>query len=138
MQYSKEKKHSRKFKIEFGVSVDKIVTLTSVLLFMVFLNTIFLSDRSIYVLKEKIELKQSLQEQIEQLSKENARLSTQIEYLNNDSFYIEKKAREELGLMREGEEVYILVGYKPVQRKEDTTSEDRWIDRIITKYIKDE
>ncbi|MCX7738103.1 MAG: septum formation initiator family protein [Hydrogenothermaceae bacterium] len=138
MQYSKEKRHSRRFSIKFpdiGVSVDRIVTLTSLFLLFVFLNTVFLSEKSVFVLKEKIELQQSLQKQMEQLSKENKKLSSQIEYLKSDSFYIEKKAREELGLMREGEEIYILVGYKPLSpRPSEEISGERWIDKIVSKY----
>lgn len=138
MQYSKEKRRSRSFSIKFPdivVSVDRIVALTYLPLLFVFFNTVFLSEESVFVLKEKIKLQRSLQKQIEQLSEENKKLSSQIEYLKSDSFYIEKKAREELGLMREGEEVYILVGYKPISPKpSEEISGERWIDKILSKY----
>lgn len=142
MRYSKEKKSLEKLNIglpKFEVGIDKVLVLTSFLSFLLFLNTLFISDKSIFVLKEKIELKQSLAEQVNRLSEENQKLSAQIEYLKNDNFYIEKKAREELGLMREGEVVYVLVGYQPVKPKQETPHSqqtNRWIDEIIGRYIK--
>lgn len=140
MRYSKEKKHSKRLNIglpKLEVGIDKVLVLTSFLLFLLLINTLFFSDRSIFVLKEKIELERSLQQQVNQLSEENKRLAAQLEYLKNDNFYIEKKAREELGLMREGEEVYVLVGYEPVKPKEEISSSQqikRWIDEVIEKY----
>lgn len=140
MQYSKEKRLSKRLSIKlpsFEVGIDKILVLTSFLLFLLMINTLFFSDRSIFVLKEKIELERSLQQQVNQLTEENKRLSAQLEYLKNDSFYIEKKAREELGLMREGEEVYVLVGYEPEKPQQETSHSQqirRWIDEIIDKY----
>lgn len=140
MRYSKEKKHSKRLNIslpKFEVGIDKVLVLTSFLLFLLLINTLFFSDRSIFVLKEKIELERSLQQQVNQLSEENKRLAAQLEYLKNDNFYIEKKAREELGLMREGEEVYVLVGYEPVKPKEEISRSQqikRWIDEVIEKY----
>lgn len=137
MQYSKEKRLLKRLNIRlpnFEVGIDKVLTLTSLLLFLLFINTIFFSDKSIFVLKEKVELQHSLRQQVNQLSEENKKLSAQIEYLKNDNFYIEKKAREELGLMREGEEVYVLVGYKPVPQQQENPQEKRWIDQIIEKY----
>lgn len=140
MRYSKEKKHSKRLNIslpKLEVGIDKVLVLTSFLLFLLLINTLFFSDRSIFVLKEKIELERSLQQQVNQLSEENKRLAAQLEYLKNDNFYIEKKAREELGLMREGEEVYVLVGYEPAKPKEETSNSQqikRWIDEVIEKY----
>lgn len=141
MQYSRGKKLSKKLNIKlptFEVGIDKILVLTSFLLFLLLINTLFLSDRSIFVLKQKIELERSLQQQVNQLYQENKRLSNQLEYLKNDSFYIEKKAREELGLMREGEEVYVLVNYEPAKPQNETSTSQqvkRWIDEVIDKYI---
>lgn len=136
MHYSKAEKRSRKLKISFSdIGVDKLLTIASALIFILFISTIFFSDKNIFVLKEKIELKNALEGQITQLSQENKRLHSQIEYLKNDNFFIEKKAREDLGLIREGEEIYILVGYKPQQRQQQTEyKDDRWIDKVIAKY----
>jgi len=44
--------------------------------------------------------------QIQKLQKENQQLRKQVEMLNSDA-YIEKIAREKLGLVKEGEKVYI-------------------------------
>ncbi|PIU51606.1 hypothetical protein COS91_03575 [Candidatus Desantisbacteria bacterium CG07_land_8_20_14_0_80_39_15] len=44
-----------------------------------------------------------IQEEIKRLQKENESLQIEIEKLENDPFTIEKKAREKLGMVKEGE-----------------------------------
>ncbi|MEJ5172649.1 MAG: septum formation initiator family protein [Hydrogenothermaceae bacterium] len=135
MQYSREKRLSKKFKITLPeVNVERVLTFTAVFMFMIVINTLFFSDRNVFVLKEKLEIKNSLENQVKQIDEENKKFSKQIEHLKTDSFYIEKKAREDLGLMREGEEVFVLAGYKPVNDKDRAKEEERWIDKVLGKY----
>lgn len=47
--------------------------------------------------------------QIEQLKNENLRLTRQIERLENDPFYIEKKARDKMGISKKGEIIYKVI-----------------------------
>jgi len=49
---------------------------------------------------------QELLEKIAELEKDNDRLATQIERLEQDTLYIEKKAREKMGLSGKGEIIY--------------------------------
>lgn len=56
-----------------------------------------------------VELKKrrdTLQEEILDLSVQNKALKTQIELLKNDPFYIEKYAREDFGLAAPGEHIF--------------------------------
>ena len=50
-----------------------------------------------------------LTKQIQELEKDNDRLSEQIDQLENDPFYIEKKAREKMGVSKKGELIYKVV-----------------------------
>ncbi|MFC1806907.1 septum formation initiator family protein [Candidatus Omnitrophota bacterium] len=46
---------------------------------------------------------------VESLKEENAKLSRQVEKLETDPFYIEKKARDKMGIGKEGEIRYKFV-----------------------------
>lgn len=143
MRYSKEKKLLKRVKIPIlEINIDKLIMLISVGLSIMTINTLFFSDRNIFYLRQQIDIKDSLEKQVNQLGEENKRLSDQIEYLQSDSFYIEKKARENLGLIRENEDIYVLVDYKPIEPKRDEVEKDRWIDKVLSKYrqfkLKDE
>lgn len=50
----------------------------------------------------------AIQQRIEQLKQENRRLSRELDYLKSDE-YIEKVAREELGLVRPGDVPVVIV-----------------------------
>jgi len=52
--------------------------------------------------------KQELQKQIAQQETRKKQLATEIEKLQSDSSYIEKVAREQFKMGREGEKVYII------------------------------
>ena len=47
-----------------------------------------------------------LKDEIHRLEEQNRRLEKEIESLRNNPFYLEKVAREELGMSREGEVIY--------------------------------
>jgi len=55
------------------------------------------------------------QKEIQALQAKNAQLTREKERLENDPEYLEKVAREKMGLIREGEVVYKIV---PVENKE--------------------
>lgn len=52
-----------------------------------------------------------IKSQIEQLQKENERIKAELELMQSDQ-YIEKLAREKLGLIKPGEVMFIDVNYK--------------------------
>ena len=70
-------------------------------------------------LRELRQLNKDLLEQIERLDKENYDLASQVERLENDPFYIEKRARDKMGIGREGE-----VRYRFIYEDQQTTESD--------------
>jgi cell division protein FtsB len=84
-----------------------------ILLFLaVFILTLFISSFNtkgglLALYRQKL-LYDQLKAEIEFLKEENRRLAYEIKALREDPFYIEKIAREELTLAREGEIIYLL------------------------------
>jgi cell division protein FtsB len=63
----------------------------------------------------------SLLKQIDKISKENESLAIQVERLESDPFYIEKRARDKMGVGREGEIRYKII----YEEQSQTDDEDR-------------
>ncbi len=137
MQYSKGKKHSKSSlnKITKKLKVEHALSLASVFLVLYFGYILLLSDHNIFRYLQKISQKKELQSEIVSLEKENEKLRTDISYLRKDPFFIEKKAREDLGLKKDNEEVYIIVNEKKTE-KEGTffSSAGKWINKMIHRY----
>jgi cell division protein FtsL len=86
----------------------KAVTLLSGVLTIVFLISFFFSDRGIAELQVARRRVAELQSEINKLQAENARLKREIASARNSTYSIEKIAREDLGMSRSGEVVYML------------------------------
>lgn len=71
---------------------------------LILLLVIFLPGYS--KLQELKAKNRALLTQIEQLKNDNLRLTRQIERLESDPFYIEKKARDKMGIGKKGEIIY--------------------------------
>ena len=71
---------------------------------------------SYFRLRELKQKNKGLLEQIDKLRQENQDLAYQVGRLEDDPFYIEKRARDKMGIGREGE-----VRYKLVYDDEDQT-----------------
>ena len=93
----------------------KAVTLLSGVLTIVFLISFFFSDRGIAELQVARHRVNELQSEIKRLETENARLRREIESARNSTFAIEKIAREDLGMSRKGEVVYMLPSKAPAR-----------------------
>ena len=90
----------------------------SLLLGILIVLIIFLPGYSkLQKLKDKNRL---LNSKIEALNKENQDLACQIERLNVDPFYIEKKARDKMGIGKSGE-----VRYKIIREREEKDVKDK-------------
>ena len=90
----------------------KILLLASISFFIfIVIAAIFRDDGviKVYHLNEKVD---SLKNNISKLKKENEKLNTEVYALKNDSSYIEKIAREDLGLVKPGEVVFEFVENK--------------------------
>ena len=86
----------------------KAVTLLSGVLTVVFLISFFFSDRGIAELQHARTRVGELQADISRLEAENARLRSDIDSVKRSTYTVERIAREDLGMSRKGETVYML------------------------------
>lgn len=82
--------------------MSRVKTFLKIGILFVIACGIILTPGYIKVRNLKREISQ-IQEDIKRLQKENESLRIEIEKLENDPFTIEKKAREKLGMIKEGE-----------------------------------
>jgi cell division protein FtsB len=91
----------------------KAVILLSGVLTLVFLVSFFFSDRGIAELQHARRRVDDLHADIGRLQTENARLRGEIESAKKSTWAVEKIAREDLGMSRKGEVVYMLPAKQP-------------------------
>lgn len=89
------------------VTLKAVVLLASVL-FVVFSISFVFSDRGLPELQHARTRVAALQADIARLQSDNARLRAEIESVKKSSYAIERIAREDLGMSRRGEIVYML------------------------------
>ena len=92
-----------------------MLSITAFLLAALFCFTIF-SEHGLVDLNLLRQERNSLQENNEQLSRENLSLSVEIDRLENDPDYIEDVARRELGMIRKDE---LILKPKKAHGKDD-------------------
>lgn len=68
----------------------------------------FFGDRGVLHLMQQKERAAALRSELEELRSENAHLAEQIQALRSDPRAIERLAREELGLARPGETLFLV------------------------------
>lgn len=117
-------------KINKILGADRFLLLVTILSVFYAFYVLFFGKTNIFKYIEKEQIKENLQQEISKIEQENQRIQEEISYLKKDRFFIEKKAREDLGLVKEGDEVYIIVQNK----KPKAEKKDRWIDKVIKKY----
>jgi len=137
-QSSKENKYLRNSNLRDEHKVlDRGLKFTVLFTLLLAIYTILFGENNIFKYFDKVKTRNELLGQVESLKSENKKLQRTIDYLQNDPFYIEKKARENLGLIKEDEEVYVLVNYKKPQTKDEEpepSNQIKWIDKIKEKY----
>lgn len=129
MQYSKEKKHLRNI-FKNLIKADNILPFFFILLLIYAVLSLLFSQNNIFKYLQAKKIEENLKTEISQIKKENRQLQKQIYKLKYDKYTIEKKARENLGLVKEGDEIYIIFDEK-IGKKEN---KDRWIDKIKNIY----
>src|ERR1051325_657272 len=90
----------------------RVVVLLSAVLTIVFLVSFFFSDRGIAELQQARTRVADLHRDIAKLEADNARLRGEIESVKKSTYAVERIAREDLGMSKKGEVVYML----PVNR----------------------
>jgi cell division protein FtsB len=94
----------------------RAATLGSLIALIALVVGSFFGDRGILRMVAQRERAESLKREIEQLRTENARLAVEIAALRSDPRSIERLAREELGLARPGETVFLIREEEPSGR----------------------
>lgn len=89
------------------VTLRAVVLLAGVL-FIVFAISFIFSDRGLPELQHARTRVADLRADIARVEAENARLRAEIESVKKSSFAVERIAREDLGMSRKGEVVYML------------------------------
>jgi len=93
------------------------VVLIAILLLVFFLAYLFLSE---YLDLRKVGQRSAgIEEENKRLIQENKRLEEEIKALEGDPFYIEKIAREELGMVKKGEIVYEIISSPGPMKEKD-------------------
>ena len=86
----------------------RVVVLLSGVLTVVFLISFFFSDRGIVELQQARVRVSDLRSDIKRLEADNARLRAEIESVKKSSYAVERIAREDLGMSKKGEVVYMM------------------------------
>jgi cell division protein FtsB len=86
----------------------KVVILLASVLFFVFAISFIFSDRGLPELQNARTRVGEMHANITRLENENARLRAEIESVKKSSYAIERIAREDLGMSKTGETVYML------------------------------
>ncbi|NPA51716.1 MAG: septum formation initiator family protein [Aquificae bacterium] len=134
MQYSRGKRYSRSSsnRLKNIISIDSFLKLVLVLLVFYAGVSLLFGDKNIFSYIQKLKKEHQLKAEIEKLGERYVALVEKKRYLEKDIFYIEKRAREDLGLKKENEDIYILV---EEEKKESIPNKtQRWLDRILRAY----
>jgi cell division protein FtsB len=86
----------------------RVVVLLSAVLTIVFLISFFFSDRGIAELQQARTRVSDLHRDIDRLQADNVRLRGEIESVKKSTYAVERISREDLGMSRKGEIVYML------------------------------
>ncbi len=86
----------------------RVVALLSGVLMIVFFISFVFSDRGISELQYSRKRVEALRADIHRLEAENARLHAEIESVKQSTYAVERIAREDLGMSKKGEVVYML------------------------------
>jgi len=84
----------------------KKTAVRSILIVVLTLGVVYLFAREISEVRFLREENEKIEKKIEQLEIGNKELEVKIKTIKNDKRYIEKIAREELGMIKEGDKVY--------------------------------
>ena len=144
MQYSKGKKYSRDLKYDFKKIKERniakrtqkidLIMYSITLLFSLYIAfVLFFSDKNLKNLVEKEKELEYLKAKETELLKIEAQLKKDIENLKEDNFYVEKIARENLGLIKKDEVVFIIPEEKIENKDNSKEKEDKWIYRVMEK-----
>lgn len=86
----------------------RLIFLTVILLgFLYLVTSLFFGDLGILRYRELNKKRANLERQIKEMEKDNEKLKTEIQLLKEDPFYLEKYGREEYGLAKPDEYIFL-------------------------------
>ena len=86
----------------------KVVTLVAGILAVIFVSSLFFGGRGTAELQLSRKRVADLHSDIRRLEAENARLRGEIESVKRSTYAVERIAREDLGMSKKGEVVYLI------------------------------
>ena len=86
----------------------KAVTLVAGILAVIFVSSFFFSGRATAELQQSRKRVDDLRADVKRLQAENVRLRAEIDSVRRSTYTVERIAREELGMSKKGEVIYLL------------------------------
>ena len=129
MQFSKGRTSS---KDSYKNLLRADIALIGFVIFIVIYSVINLTfgRNNVFKYFHNISHRNQLISELKQLRQENDKLREKIKEAKKDSFFIEKHAREELGMMKKNDEVFVFIG----EKKKSEEEPKRWIDKVKDLY----
>jgi cell division protein FtsL len=88
--------------------IRRIAVILVAVLILGGIASLFVTGRATSELQQSRKRVESLNAEINQLEKENARLHAEIDSVKKSTYAVERIAREDLGMSRKGEVIYLL------------------------------
>jgi len=89
-------------------AVRRIAVILVALLILGGIASLFVTGRATSELQQSRKRVESLHAEIQQLQQENAHLRAEIDSVRNSTYAVERIAREDLGMSKRGEVIYLL------------------------------
>jgi cell division protein FtsB len=89
-------------------AIRRIAVILVALLILGGIASLFVTGRATSELQQSRKRVESLHTEIQQLQQENARLRAEIDSVRNSTYAVERIAREDLGMSKRGEVIYLL------------------------------
>ena len=89
-------------------AIRRVAVILVALLILGGIASLFVTGRATSELQQSRKRVESLQTEIRQLQQENARLRADIDSVKKSTYAVERIAREDLGMSKRGEVIYLL------------------------------
>jgi len=89
-------------------AIRRIAVILVAILALAGIASLFVTGRATSELQQSRKRVEALSAEIRQLEKENVRLRSEIDSVKSSTYAVERIAREDLGMSRKGEVIYLL------------------------------
>jgi cell division protein FtsL len=91
-----------------ALAIRRVAVILVALLILGGIASLFVTGRATSELQQSRKRVESLQAEIQQLQQQNARLRADIDSVKKSTYAVERIAREDLGMSKRGEVIYLL------------------------------